>query len=92
MAWGWGLQAALPVVPRGNKKHIVGASIQRSHMWHHVEVLHLTENMHVDLMFLRVPSLHNGYQILAKERTSLQIFIRYIDPEFIVELKCSMCI
>ena len=45
---GGDFQQTLPVVPRGNKEQIVGASIQRSHLWHHVEVLHLTENMCVD--------------------------------------------
>ena len=48
VAWGGDFQQTLPVVPRGNKEQIVGASIQRSHLWHHVEVLHLTENMRVD--------------------------------------------
>ena len=45
VAWGGDLWQTLPVVPRGNKEQIVGASIQRSHLWHHDEVHHLTENM-----------------------------------------------
>jgi hypothetical protein len=48
VAWGGDFQQTLPVVPKGNKEEIVGASIQRSRLWHHVQVLHLTENMRVD--------------------------------------------
>jgi len=49
VAWGGDFQQTLPVVPKGKKKEqIVGASIQRSHLWHHVKVLHLTQNIHVD--------------------------------------------
>jgi hypothetical protein len=48
VAWGGDFQQTLPVVPRGNKEEIVGASIQRSPLWRHVKVLHLTQNMRVD--------------------------------------------
>ena len=34
--------------PRGGKKEIVGVCIQRSSLWKHVNVLHLSENMCLD--------------------------------------------
>ena len=38
----------LPVVPRGSRAQIVNASLHKSMIWRHVEVLHLTQNMHLD--------------------------------------------
>ena len=46
--WGGDFQKTLPVVSKGNKEELVSACIQISLLWHHVKVLHLTENMHVD--------------------------------------------
>ena len=48
VAFGGDFQQTLPVVPRGNKEEIIGACIQRSPLWHHVNVLHLTKNMRID--------------------------------------------
>ena len=48
IAFGGDFQQTLPVIPRGTKEDIVGASIQRSVLWRHIKVLHLTENMRVD--------------------------------------------
>ena len=38
----------LPVVPRGSRAQIVNISLCKSRIWRHVEVLHLTQNMHLD--------------------------------------------
>ena len=38
----------LPVVPKGSREDIVNASIQRSHLWEHVELLYLHQNMRLD--------------------------------------------
>src|SRR6202042_753722 len=38
----------LPVVPRGSRAQIVDASLRRSRLWQHVEVLHLKQNMCLD--------------------------------------------
>jgi len=48
VAWGGDFQQTLPVVVKGSKEDIVSACIQRSPLWQHVTVLHLTENMRVD--------------------------------------------
>ena len=37
-----------PVVPRAGREQIVDASLQRSRLWRHVEVLHLRQNMLLD--------------------------------------------
>lgn len=38
----------LPVVPQGSRVDIVDATIQRSHLWQHVEVLSLRQNMRLE--------------------------------------------
>jgi len=38
----------LPVVVRGSRVQIVGASLRKSRLWNHIEVLHLTQNMCLD--------------------------------------------
>ena len=38
----------LPVVPRGSRVQIVNASLCKSRLWRHVQVLHLTTNMRLD--------------------------------------------
>ena len=48
VAWGGDFQQTLPVIPKGSKEDIVGACISRSHLWHKVNTLFLTENMCVD--------------------------------------------
>ena len=39
----------VPVVPRGSRAQIVNASLHKSRIWRHVEVLHLTQNMCLDI-------------------------------------------
>ena len=38
----------LPVVPRGSRMDIVDATIQRSHLWEHIEILSLRRNMRLE--------------------------------------------
>lgn len=38
----------LPVVQRGSRVQIINASLHKSGLWRHVEVLHLTKNMCLD--------------------------------------------
>ena len=38
----------LPVVPRGSRAQIVDASLRRSMLWEHIQVLHLKQNMRLD--------------------------------------------
>ena len=35
----------LPVIPKGTRAQIVDASLCKSRLWEHIEVLHLTQNM-----------------------------------------------
>jgi hypothetical protein len=37
----------LPVIPKGGRENIVSASLPRSHLWHHVIILHFHINMRV---------------------------------------------
>ena len=37
----------LPIVPNGQRADIVDASFKSSYLWDHVELLQLTENMHI---------------------------------------------
>ena len=41
-------QQTLPIIPKGTKGQIIGACIQRSQLWRHINVLHSTENMRVN--------------------------------------------
>jgi hypothetical protein len=38
----------LPVVPKGSREQIVGASIRQSSFWPRVELYHLKANMHLE--------------------------------------------
>jgi hypothetical protein len=38
----------LPVVPKASCEAIVDATIQQSHLWQHVKILYLRQNMHLD--------------------------------------------
>jgi ATP-dependent DNA helicase PIF1 len=40
----------LPVVPRGSRAQIVGASLKKSVLWEGITVLHLTENMRAQIL------------------------------------------
>ena len=49
MLFGGDFRQTLPVVPKGSREQIVGASLSKSdRIWPHVEVLHLTENMRLE--------------------------------------------
>ena len=48
VAFGGDFQQILPIIPKGTKEQIIGTCIQRSWLWRHIKVLHLTENMRVD--------------------------------------------
>ena len=48
VAFGGNFQSTLPIIPKGTKRQIIGACIQRSQLWRHIKVLHLTENMWMD--------------------------------------------
>lgn len=43
--FGGDFQQILPVVVRGSREDIVGACLQRSTLWEHIEILRLTQNM-----------------------------------------------
>lgn len=45
MVFGGDFQQILPVVIKGGREQVVGACLQRSRLWQHVEKLHLTQNM-----------------------------------------------
>ena len=47
VAFGGDFQQTLSIIPKGTKE-IIGACIQRSQLWRHIKVLHLTENMQID--------------------------------------------
>ena len=44
VVFGGDFQQILPVICKGRREQIVGAYIQRSRLWHEIEILHLTEN------------------------------------------------
>lgn len=48
VVFGGDFQQILPVVVRGSREDIVGASIQRSLLWQSIEVLHLRKNMRLE--------------------------------------------
>ena len=48
VVFGGDYQQILPVVPKGSPEDIVAATLQRSSIWQHVEVLRLTQNMRLD--------------------------------------------
>ncbi|KAK6974155.1 PIF1-like helicase-domain-containing protein [Favolaschia claudopus] len=48
VVFGGDFQQILPVVVRGSREKIVGASIQPSHIWQNIEVLHLRQNMRLE--------------------------------------------
>jgi hypothetical protein len=53
VVFGGDFRQILPVMVRGSRPQIVGACIQRSHLWSQVKVLHLNHNMHLNLNILR---------------------------------------
>src|ERR1700677_1798584 len=48
MLFGGDFHQTTPVVPRGSRERIVNASIKRSALWNHIQVLHLKQNMRLD--------------------------------------------
>ncbi|KAM0832093.1 hypothetical protein ACQ4PT_065114 [Festuca glaucescens] len=47
---GGDFRQILPVLPKGKRHNIVGASIKRSYLWQHFKILKLTENMRLTSM------------------------------------------
>ena len=45
MVLGGDFRQILPVLPKGKRHNIVGASIKRSYLWQHFKILKLRENM-----------------------------------------------
>lgn len=45
MLFGGDFRQVLPVVPKGHREDIIDASLCRSFIWKHIEILQLTENM-----------------------------------------------
>jgi hypothetical protein len=45
IVFGGDFQQILPVTLKGSRAQVVGASIKRSILWHHITVLHLHQNM-----------------------------------------------
>jgi hypothetical protein len=54
IVFGGDFQQILPVIEKGSRAEIVGACIQRSHIWPSLQVLHLHQNM----CYAMVMSLH----------------------------------
>jgi hypothetical protein len=48
MLFGGDFRQTTPVVPRGSRQTIVNASIKRSSLWNHIQVLQLKQNMRLD--------------------------------------------
>ena len=48
IVFGGDFKQILPVIVKGSRPQIVGACMQRSHLWHFVKVLKLTENMRLN--------------------------------------------
>ncbi|XP_038701878.1 uncharacterized protein LOC119998611 [Tripterygium wilfordii] len=46
---GGDFRQILPVVPKGRREDIINASIKRSYLWNHIEVLELTANMRLQV-------------------------------------------
>ncbi len=53
VVFGGDFRQILPVIVKASRPQIVGACIQRSHLWSHVKVLHLTHNMRLNLNISR---------------------------------------
>ena len=45
MVFGGDFQQILPVIPKGSRADIVGASLRKSHLWNNMTVLKLRQNM-----------------------------------------------
>ena len=71
----------LPVVPRGSRVQIVHRSLRKSHLWRHIEVLHLTQNMRLD----RTPQSEAFAQWLLKVGSGSELA-----PDKSIELPANM--
>ena len=50
VVFGGDFKQILPVIVKGARAQIVGASLQRSHLWHSIRVLQLTQNMRLNTL------------------------------------------
>ena len=73
----------LPVVPRGSRAHIVNASLRKSRIWRHVEVLRRTQNMCLD----NTPESNNFAQWLLKVGAG-----SHLPPDKSILLPPNMCL
>ena len=73
----------LPVVPRGSRAQIVNASLRKSRLWRHVEVLHLTKNMRLD----NTPESNTFAQWLLKVGAG-----SHLPPDKSILLPPNMCL
>jgi len=48
VVFGGDFKQILPVIVKGSCAQVVGANLQRSHLWHSITVLHLTQNMRLN--------------------------------------------
>ena len=46
--FGGDFKQILPVIVKGSRAQVVGANLQRSHLWNSITVLHLTQNMRLN--------------------------------------------
>ena len=52
--FGGDFRQTLPVIPHGVRQQLISASIRRSHIWNHVQMYHLHQNMHLE----QSPEMH----------------------------------
>jgi hypothetical protein len=48
VVFGGDFKQILPVIVKGSRAQVVGANLQRSHLWHSITVLRLTQNMRLN--------------------------------------------
>jgi hypothetical protein len=48
VVFGGDFQQILPVILKGSRAAVVSACLQRSHLWHHIKVIHLHQNMRLN--------------------------------------------
>ena len=48
IVFGGDFKQILPVIVKGSRAQVVGASLQRSYLWHSIQVLQLTQNMRLN--------------------------------------------
>ncbi|PIA45563.1 hypothetical protein AQUCO_01600041v1 [Aquilegia coerulea] len=74
---GGDFKQTLPVVPKGTREQIVGASLRNSNLWSQVEVLSLVKNMRLDSKKVQVPENFNrckdAMELISKVYPDLNI-------------------